>query len=110
MWPGSLSAGGSPNWGAASRLTTTGRPPYAVRQTPTVDVPEPPGSSTQSGSGCHMLRKLADVALPEPPPRHTHQHRGDGEQAALRAPVPGRGREPWDVGVGRDVVDPARQV
>ena len=48
-------------------MTTTGRPASAVRQTPTVDVPDPCGSATQSGSGCHMLRTLAQTDLPGPP-------------------------------------------
>src|SRR5918993_2428831 len=115
MWPGSSSAAGSPGRGAASRLTTTGRPANAVRQTPTVDVPDPPGSSTQSGSGCHMPRTLADVsprgweawtradryrrtAAPgrAPPARGTsRRHAGDlaaGERPCSRSDRPGRTR------------------
>ena len=75
-WPGSLSSPGSSAVGSASRLITTGRPPCAARQMPTVEAPVPPGSGCQPGSGSHMastlvdlMPKMADVEGGRPDPR-----------------------------------------
>src|SRR4051794_38695643 len=50
-----------------------------------VEVPVPPVRASQAGSGSHMARTLADVALAIAPPCRTDHQRGEHDQHHLRA-------------------------